>query len=283
MTGAALLADDAPLDAILAAIHPRDPAPGVPGESGARWSIAIPSGWMQGRTAYGGIGAAVALAAARTLAPDAGPLRTAQLSFTGPLGGAAVASARMVRRSRRSAFIAVELVNSGASDVATCALLTFTAPRETLVSHDRLAMPDVPDPEALARVPPHPLRPAFTSQFDMRPINGPPPGPDNSEASHCFWVRFATPTSAPADVALLALGDALPPAAMRLFPLPGPVSSMNWTVQMLADDPRTDDGWWLLQSRSDHVANGFAMQHMTLWNRAGEPVMTGYQTVAIFV
>src|SRR3546814_2043350 len=72
-------------------------------------------------------------------------------------------------------------------------------------------------------------------------------------------------------IALLAMGDALPPAAMALFTEFGPISSMNWTVNMLTGTPRTDDGWWLLSARTGYARAGFSVQDMMLWNRAGEP------------
>src|SRR3546814_10045920 len=46
----------------------------------------IDEGWMQGRTAYGGISSAVALAGTMALHPTETPLRYAQISFVGPVG-----------------------------------------------------------------------------------------------------------------------------------------------------------------------------------------------------
>src|SRR3546814_10629926 len=83
-------------------------------------------------------------------------------------------------------------------------------------------------------------------------------------------------------IALLAMGDALPPAAMALFTEFGPISSMNWTVNMLTGTPRTDDGWWLLSARTGYARAGFSVQDMMIWNRAGEPVMSGSQGIAIY-
>ena len=47
----------------------------------------VPPTWLQGRTSYGGLSAALALETARDLVPDAPPLRSAQISFVGPLSG----------------------------------------------------------------------------------------------------------------------------------------------------------------------------------------------------
>src|SRR3546814_15618032 len=60
----------------------------------------IDEGWMQGRTAYGGIGSAVAPAGTMALHPTETPLRSAQLSFVGPVGGDCTVETRVMRQSK---------------------------------------------------------------------------------------------------------------------------------------------------------------------------------------
>lgn len=38
-----------------------------------------------------------------------------------------------------------------------------------------------------------------------------------------------------------------------------------------------------MQSRAENAREGYSSQDMIVWNSAGEPVITGRQTVAIFV
>ena len=83
-------------------------------------------------------------------------------------------------------------------------------------------------------------------------------------------------------VALAALGDALPPAAMAMFETAAPVSSMTWQFELLSDDPTTEDGWWLSQSRAETIGQGYASQAMTIWNHARQPILVGRQSVAVF-
>src|SRR3546814_13402493 len=70
----------------------------------------IDEGWMQGRTAYGGISSAVALAGTMALHPTETPLRYAQISFVGPVGGDCTVETRVLRPSKSS-------LRSGASRV----------------------------------------------------------------------------------------------------------------------------------------------------------------------
>ena len=60
----------------------------------------IPAEWMQGRTSYGGLSSALALEAARKLADDLPPLRSATVNFVGPL--AKLRGAALLRRPART-------------------------------------------------------------------------------------------------------------------------------------------------------------------------------------
>lgn len=240
----------------------------------------IDAGWMQGRTAYGGISSAVALAGVMALHPTETPLRYAQISFVGPVGGDCTVETRVLRQSKSSLFIDAGV--SSDAGFGTAAVFAFSGERTSHVDHNRLTMPAAPDPDTLAPVPDHPARPAFTRHFDMRPTTGPRFGWKSEVGEYLTWVRFAQEPACHPAVALLAMGDALPPAAMALFSEFGPISSMNWTVNMLTGAPRTDDGWWLLSAKTGYARGGFSVQDMMVWNRAGEPVLSGSQGIAIY-
>ena len=260
-----------PLDTLLATLT----------DDGDDVTAVIDPSWLQGRTAYGGISSAVALAATMRRFQPEKPLRCAQISFVGPVGGDCRVATRVLRQSKSSLFVDAGV--SGADGFGTAALFTFTGARASHLDHDQLAMPEAPAPEALESVPASKYRPEFTGHFDMRPTNGPRLLTQQDKAEMLTWVRFnENPACHPA-IALLALGDALPPAALHLFREFGPISSMNWTVNMLADTPTTDsDGWWLLWASSRYARGGFSVQDMMIWNRAGEAVVSGSQGVAIY-
>ncbi|PQM27484.1 thioesterase family protein [Sphingopyxis lindanitolerans] len=240
----------------------------------------IDAGWMQGRTAYGGISSAVALAATMRLHPTETPLRYAQISFVGPVGGDCTVSTRVLRQSKSSLFVDAGV--SSDQGFGTAAVFAFSGERTSHLDHNRLTMPQVPDPEALQPVPEHKVRPPFTRHFDMRPTTGPRFDWKSDAGEYLTWVRFVEEPACHPAVALLALGDALPPAAMALFSEFGPISSMNWTINMLTGTPATDDGWWLLSAKTAYARGGFSVQDMMIWNRAGEPILSGSQGIAIY-
>jgi acyl-CoA thioesterase len=109
-----------------------------------------------------------------------------------------------------------------------------------------------------------------------RPISG----SDRGDVS--IWMRHVDPAAPTDAVALLAIADAPPPAAMSMFKAPARISSMTWMAQFLTDEITTTDGWFLARHIAETARDGYSSQAMTLWNTAGEPMMIGRQTIAIF-
>ena len=247
------------------------------------WHYHIGSDWMQGRTAYGGISAALSLdAVTREFGGNhPAPLRSAQIGFFGPVGGDVHVKPRLLRQSKSSLFAASDLVSEAGH--GTHASFAFMSGRNSHIDHSHINAPDVPDAASLISIPEHSARPAFARKFDMRPIRGPGFGHGLDEGDILTWVRWREPFSIDPHVALLALADALPPAALPLFREFGPISSSTWIQHFLTDEPDSKDGWWLLHSHTDHAARGFSAQEMRIWNSDRQLVSVGGQGVAIYV
>jgi acyl-CoA thioesterase len=239
--------------------------------------VSIPSGWHQGRTAYGGFSAALGYAAAKAAGDDLPPLQSAQIAFAGPLAGDVTVSAALLRRGRNTAFVRSE-IQSGEETGLSCTFI-FMNRRDSQIQYKGLNQPDfppIPKSDQVRSGPPE----FFTSQMQY---------PDKrldlgmGTARLANWHRLTERNGLDPIAELLCIGDALPPSAMGLMREKGMVSSMNWHVNMLTDAPNTRDGWWYLESETHHAANGASSQYMTVWNSDGDPVMTGMQSVAIFV
>jgi acyl-CoA thioesterase len=246
----------------------------APIEDGFR--TAIPADWLQGRTAYGGLSSALALHAAQGIEPDLPPLRSAQVSFIGPLSGDVSVTATKLRRGRNAAFIQADIVSdAGLGFRATFVFMADQASRVDFIGGTA-----------------HPLRPPapdtkvytgpdefFTGNFNFLDLKA----ETRSEAEWLRWARLRDPAGLDPMVELLAVGDALPPAAFRLFGKePVPISSLTWIVNLLTPTPATTDGWWLLSAVTERAQHGCSSQVMTMWNADGEPVAQGMQSVAIF-
>lgn len=247
----------------------------VPADTG--WAVTIPSGWMQGRTAYGGLSSALAHHAARLAVPDAPPLRSAQVAFVGPLAGEVTISCDLLRRGRNTAFVETKIRSS--DGIGFIGTFIFMSKRDSKIEFEGVHRPDVaaPPAEGSARSGPPEF---FTCQMEY-PEKRLELGMNTPRLAN--WHRFAERDGLDAMTELLCIGDGLPPSAMGLMDIAGPISSMNWQVNMLTDAPATENGWWLLESVTHHAHHGASSQYMTVWNSRLEPVMAAMQSVALFV
>lgn len=239
-------------------------------------SAAIPANWMQGRTAYGGLSAALALEAALRADPELPALRTAQISYVGPLAGAVSITAETLRRGRNATFVRADVRSEAGLGLAS----VFVFVRDQTSHIDHVAMPA---PAAFPEPPPAPKSVERSDYFfeNFEYVDADVAEPRREDWTR--WVRLKERDGLHPMSALLAIGDALPPAAMGLATERGPISSMTWLVNLLTPAPTTTDGWWLLRSRADYARNGCSSQTMGLWNADGEPIASGMQSVAIFV
>ena len=236
--------------------------------------VDIPASWMQGRTAYGGLSSALALHAAQSASGDLPPLRSAQIAFIGPLAGRVTLRAETLRRGRNAAFVQADVI--GEAELGLRATFVFMAPLASAAMHDEAARaPRTPPPPGadLYVGPPE----FFTGNFEFLDDKSP-----LAPAEWLRWARLREREGVDPLVELLAIGDALPPAAFRLFDKPVPLSSLNWTLNLIDPAPCTRDGWWLLHARADRARDGYSSQRMTIWNADGAPVAEAMQGVAVF-
>jgi hypothetical protein len=239
------------------------------------WRGSIPDTWLQGRTAYGGFSAALALHAAQMSDTDLPPLRSAQVAFIGPLAGPVTVRAQRLRRGRNAAFVQADVESE--AGLGLRATFVFMGPVESKVEHRAGQPPAFAKPSGETATFSG-KAPFFTQNFEFL---------DNREASlgaaeWMRWVRLTDRAGLDPMVELIAVADCLPPAAFRLLGGPAPVSSMTWILNVLGPQPRTEDGWWLLRANTDYAVAGSSSQLMGIWNSDGEPIAEQMQSVALF-
>lgn len=240
----------------------------------------IPEDWMQGRTTYGGLTAALALESARQVVEDL-PVRSAQVAFIGPVGGHVVVAPKLLRRGKNTAFVNVDLVTE-AGVVARC-IFGFGARRASQLDFNHLLVPDHSAPDDTDDFfPEGAIRPGFLGNFDFRLVDGGRPLDGTEATSVTLWLRHTDPKAPTDATAVLALADAPPPAIFPMMTDFAPFSSMTWMVEFLSDDLETEEGWWLTRSTAETAIQGYSAQAMMLWNRRGAPAIVGRQTVAVF-
>ncbi|KQM64895.1 hypothetical protein ASE75_07385 [Sphingomonas sp. Leaf17] len=253
------------LGQILAALEPAD--------GGFRG--VIPDNWLQGRTAYGGLSSALALHAAMASDTDLPPLRSAQVAFIGPLSGAVTITAQRLRRGRNAAFIQADVTSN--AGLGLRATFVFMRDQESRVDHAAGVMPDFAAPAADAQGYSHSVV-AFAQNFEFLDRRDGTLG----AAEWLRWVRLKDRDGVDPVVALMAVADCLPPAALKLMGGPAPVSSLTWQINLLTPAPTTTDGWWLLRADSSYARAGSSAQDMAIWNTDGMPIAQQVQSVALF-
>lgn len=242
--------------------------------------VAVPEEWHQGRTVYGGLSAALALEAARRAAGDGlPPLRSAVVSFVGPLSGTVEVRGRLLRRGKNATWTSAEVTREG--ECGLQASFVFMGPVKSILNLNDRPVPVglVPLGEAIVRGI-HPLMPVFLHNFfEFRYAL---PRAPEKQPEACAWVRLLDRAGLDPISEIILVADALPPAAMPLLNLGTPVSSMTWQVNLLTAAPATTDGWWLLRSRGDYSEDGCSSQSMDIWNTDGVPIASGMQSIALF-
>jgi acyl-CoA thioesterase len=236
--------------------------------------------WLQGRTAYGGLSAALCLEVVLRSVPDLPPLRSAQFTFIGPAAGPLTIDTSVLRRGKSAVFIGADL--TGEAGLATRAVLSFGIARKSAIAYENLPMPNA---ASIADSPSFfgdKTVINFQQHFESRMAGGARPLNPDSAPEYLIWFRHRDERAREGIVPLIALADAPPPAAIVLFREFAPISTMTWAVDMLDDAPATRDGWWLVQSRAEAAHQGYSPQTMTVWNADGKPVISARQNVAIF-
>jgi len=248
--------------------------------------------WKQGRTAYGGLTLALAYDAAVQALNPLPPLRSLQINFVGPVTDDPVFTAKLLRQGRNVTTAQVmgyiETTDGDAKaapkNIASANFI-FGAARSSGISVS-LPAPDAPPPEGCEPFTPEFVKravPQFFHNFDTRLIEGARPMSGAKEGYIRTWSRHHDAASRNGIASLLCISDVLPPAALPMFTKMGPVSSVNFTLNILVDEPQTDDGWWHIETRLSAAQGGYSSQIMRIWNMDGVLVAEGMQCVAIFM
>lgn len=242
----------------------------------------ITDDWRQGRTAYGGVTTGLSYAVAMKVFPDLPLLKSLQITFIGPVVSNPVFKASLLRKGRNVTSVRVDAFCDDA--IVSSGLFIFSKARESTV-FDTIIAPQTPPPdmcEPFTQAEAKTNVPSFFHRFDTKLIEGGRPG-SNAKTPHIrAWSRHADPGSRNGIASFLTLGDVLPPAVLPTLKKLGPISSVNWQMNILAD-PITYDGWWHIETKQSAAQDGYSSQPMRFWNSDGDLVAEGLQSVAVFV
>jgi acyl-CoA thioesterase len=241
--------------------------------------LEVPEDWLQGRTLFGGLQAAIGLAAMRTMVPDS-PLRSLQVTFVAPVpGGRVEARARVLRSGKNVTHAEARIVDGD----ATLAWMVgvFGRARDSAVR----VVPVQPPVDAAAPIEMRYVAgkvPSFTQHFKARWLRGGPPYTGATERDNVIELGMRDPAPA-SEAHVLAMADFIPPIALSFLREPVAAASLTWMLELLRDDV---SGFALEGWRMDaHLAAaeaGYTHQSLELWGPDGSPVALGRQTMVVF-
>jgi acyl-CoA thioesterase len=248
--------------------------------------VTVPPDWLQGRTVFGGMQMALATRAMRSSMPAdarALPLRSAQITFVGPVSGSEPVELRagLLRQGRSTLHARCDLLQGGAVGATVVAIFGVARPSQFV--HEMPAPDPGRRPEDLD-LPTLDSRsaPAFTQHFDARWAHGDVPFTGFSEPRSMIYARLRD-RDCGAEDGLLALADMIPTPVLSMLTSPAPASSLSWMIEVLRDPSLLDlHGWSLIDTEVRAGTDGYLSQTSVLYGQDGHAYSVSHQTVGVF-
>lgn len=247
---------------------------------GDHWQASVGEDWLQGRSVFGGLQAALGLRAMRELVPADMPLRTLQVTFLSPVPAGRVAIRAACLRQGRSAMH-IEASLYGGEQVLCRLLGVFGRARPSALDFQPVPSPVVaPDARDLPYV--EGVMPAFTRHFRVRWLRGDLLFSGGSQRKSVVQLSLED-EGRPDETHVLAFADFMPPIALSMFDRPTPGSSLSWMIEFLRDrydDLGMDD--WRIDAELLAARDGYTNQSVMLWGPRGEPLALSRQSMVVF-
>lgn len=254
------------------------------------WHIAIPADWLQGRTAFGGLIAALAYRAMRHEVPAERKLITLDIVFIGPIApGRVQIQTQTLRAGGYVTHIAADISDESGQPLVRASAV-FGSHRESNIAIAP-ATPQPSMPREQGTIFPYipGITPEFTRHFEYSLTEGSFPYSGASDAILGGFFRHKAPeqtepstTSAndPLEAAI-ALLDAWPPAVITMGKKPFAASTVRWTCHFLNDIPHDFNDHYWYRAEALAAQNGYATTTAQLVNN-DVLIAWSEQLVAVF-
>lgn len=248
---------------------------------GEHWIADAPAEWGQGRTLFGGLQAALLVAAMREQIPADVPLRSLQTSFVGPVMPGLVRIKVQVLRQGKSA-IQVQAHSYSDEGVGCTAVAVFGRARPSALRFQP-SYPVVGCAPEQAHAQPYiaGVMPSFLQFVEQRWAAGGFPGSGAAEPRTQIYVRY--PGESVTEALVIAIADTIPSPAISTLKTFAVASSMCWTLEFMDDDlATTPEGHWLMDAQATAARDGYVYQTATLWSPDRRPIALSRQSAVVF-
>ena len=262
--------------------HPFDQAIRLEPLADGRWRGHTSPAYANMIGPFGGVTAAVLLAAVLRHPARQGEPVSLTVNFAGPVADGPFEVQADVVRTNRSTQHWVVLMRQG-DEVVTSATAVLAVRRETWSSVEA-GCPEAPAADTIARMPPL-GRVRWTDAYDMRFVRGEPrwsgEEPPGADSESLLWVRDepARPLDFPA---LAALCDVFFPRILLRRTQWVPAGTVSFTVYFHADGATLDAigaAPVLGHARAHQFRNGYFDQTAQMWGPGGELLAVTHQIV----
>lgn len=254
--------------------------PAVIGDGQFQWQV--PTGWTQGRGAFGGLVIAALVRSVEMAAnSEERAVRTVDAHLVGPVvAGPADISVEALRIGNNVSSFAARLKQGG--EVLAHAVLITGKVRSTEFDRQDMATPELP-PWGEAMVLPigPPLGPEFAGHFEFR-STGNLPFSASAQATSSGWVRPLNPGRARDAAYVAAQADAWWPAILARLSTPRPTATLSFNLQIVEDPAKLDPALPLFhRARALAGLGGYIAEQRELWTAEGKLVALNQQTFAV--
>jgi acyl-CoA thioesterase len=247
---------------------------------GHEWHATVTDDWLQGRSAFGGLQAAIGLRVMRQLVPADMPLRTLQVTFLAPVpAGQVSVRATCLRQGRSAIHIEASLCDGqqvlcrllGVFGMARASVLDFQPEQTAIAAESATELTYIEG-----------RMPTFTQHFRARWLAGDLPFSGGEQRESVLKLSLHDDGCAD-ETHVLVFADFIPPIALGMFDKPVPGSSLSWMIELLRD--RFDDlGMhdWRVEAQLTAARDGYTHQSVMLWGPLGQPVALSRQSMVVF-
>lgn len=248
---------------------------------GDRLQVEVGDDWLQGRSVFGGLQAAIALAAMRAQAPVL-PLRTLQMTFIAPVpAGTVRAVATLLRSGKNTQHVQARLEDENGGLLALV-IGVFGSGRSSRVRRDPAV--DRHREPGKGRVLPYlpGVTPNFMQHFGVTLENGAMPFTNTPVHANHFSLDLRD-DGATSEWHLLAIADFVPPVALSWMDGVSPGSSLTWMLEILVDDYSSQPlSGWSIDADLIAARDGYTSQSTWIVAPDGTPVALSRQSMVVF-
>ncbi|PCK32681.1 thioesterase family protein [Pseudoalteromonas piscicida] len=249
----------------------------------AEAQMCFPDNWCQGRTAFGGLSAAIAVQSMKHQLHEPRRLLSVSVNFVGPLleGTPFTVSTSILRSGKSATQMQTQLIQAG--QVCLIAIGCFGKDRDSTikVANNECSKLNEVNPNAILPYQ-EGVMPAFFQHVALNAQQGALPFSGAPSSNLGGWMRFKTQAEKVTELHTLALADAWPPTLLQMCKAPSPASSMSWYIEFLSDIALDAQTWLGFEAITHHSQNGYGIEDAKIWSQDGQLLALSRQTVAVF-